>query len=753
MEQNRRWLYKLNQARLKYLELKEEQCARERLGLLFGVLLAVGELIFAIYLISANFSVYADSFYPSKDILYCEYVPETSITINSAPIQTDKFKYTQSKISGYSSSWATSHDIFDIADIRVGKVKRFADVATKVVVPPNSIVDFGFFNYNFSGHNINTFEKVVFLSQDKNPSGMDITRVLDVQEYKTGSVGFDFYGVERVRRGKYLSYLKQETIANSSRSNPPKGKILGSYTVKQPLLIKNASIECNFNELGEVEAVSRVVLFNRSEYDLQNILINKEYTYSLSAGETREIVFTKNFGQIYEEELLFKAIEVYDPNEHKECSVYGSNDGDTTDAKTRSILVRRGDSGASANWSAWQPGFSTVPEGKNFCVTQTDYWLYSDDLTCKLPNRCNLELKHEVELANILPSAEFYFDVKIKNLGYGRRDDSIFINVPKYFEYKLENTEYKVAEDGVIRINVGDMPTYTERSVKLYIRVPSKLSLEEAKSTKLFAKYLDCEGELDIAFSLNTELKSALNEDIDCDDLNKNGYFDLMHKISLLGDYTVKSIDIAPQFKTIDDAAIDVAIISSPQDYLLKNESVENGSIEEIQPEFKRSNTYWNISRLKLEGNLKPDEYNFIWRVYLNEKRKVAVRLKLCINGVSLCNEIYKEYVCKERPPLFDLDIEPSVTVLEPIRESTDFERESSTYIGKEKGNVSVNENYNFGRTKVLGASEKLHRFEDTGAALDVLYNIEMRKLMIFSVLALLLSAGTISYFGHKWSI
>jgi hypothetical protein len=119
-------------------------------------------LVFTTILLSS--SVSADPFYPSWNIYACKFAHTTGIQFSSPG---KGVTYNSSDLSGEANSYIETHRFTDVANPLLN-IKRYAGIADKVSVPPNTKIDIGLC-WNYTGHNVYVDKISLFLSRP-NPS-------------------------------------------------------------------------------------------------------------------------------------------------------------------------------------------------------------------------------------------------------------------------------------------------------------------------------------------------------------------------------------------------------------------------------------------------------------------------------------------------------------------------------------------------------------------------------------------------------
>ncbi|MBN1618789.1 hypothetical protein JW887_05625 [Candidatus Dojkabacteria bacterium] len=384
--------------------------------------------------------VRADAFYPRGDTMNCEFAQTISVSYRNLPVPSrsaGSMYYDSSLIHGESDGFVGSHDFFDVGTVLYPSARRYLGVADAVQVPPNSNIDFGYFYFNYSSHQIDVGKSNIFVSR-ADPSSGDLTRLgADVVNV---SVAFLFNGSMITRGGKAHVMETIGNFAPSSYSYPPVGRTIYSFSTIQPLKIVHRSVVPEFNDSGELILEFSSTLFNYSSYTLNNIEVTDQlpdgsiHTQVVSIGPKDRIslYYDLNMGLDYPLDMTISPLIVKDPNFHKESVSLAASTNMSTNPESRSIISLRGDYGAPSTWVANQTDFVAVGSGDFISVTLIPYELRSMAIDLHLAPDLSVEKfvsdsDETMVESTTSNSGEFIrYDIIVKN--NGARAENIDVN-------------------------------------------------------------------------------------------------------------------------------------------------------------------------------------------------------------------------------------------------------------------------------------------------------------------------------------
>jgi hypothetical protein len=333
---------------------------------------------------------YADSFYPSGDSMNCEFAHSSTISIGSLPQNSDtadSIQFDSSKIKGELPGYIQSHSMLNIAELRYPNARRYLGVADRISVPPRTNIEFGFFYFNYSNHAIFTAEKRMFLNS---PQG-NLTNLLTHTGYNA-FLTFNLAGNILRRDGFTVSNNSTATLPVSSWSNPPKGSLLASNIVADPLDIQLQEVKYHFSDLKELVLDYAISVRNISVYQLNNIEFKYSYngtnhieTKNYTPLETYEYKFSINIGRQYAKTISLGYFTLTNPNSQTECAVSGVPMGViSSNPNSRMTFIARNDSNSPTGWFAFQEDFAFQPEGAAMCIERIPYKRNSLNMSVEL---------------------------------------------------------------------------------------------------------------------------------------------------------------------------------------------------------------------------------------------------------------------------------------------------------------------------------------------------------------------------------
>ncbi|MCX8035030.1 MAG: hypothetical protein N3A71_01960 [Candidatus Dojkabacteria bacterium] len=369
----------------------------------------------------------ADEFYINGGLADdCHVGFTTSISYGALPAQSTGsggITYDAAHIRGASGNGYPEATRFapDLGTLLYPNARRYPDIATEIVVPPNSRVDIGFYDHNYSGHNTWLYDAYLFLSRTDTNAG-DLGRLGAGGNY--GTLSWRETSGTKNRSGRYatlpLNY-NALTDSNPNYSNQT-GRTIYSFTTIQPIIVQGRNVTPEFTGGGNMRLRYDLTVRNQSAYSLPNVSVSQNLpngqtfssTYNFAPSETKVITYFADMGTSYPTQIISAQAEIYDPNFHKEtASVSASGE--------RGIIVRRGDAGAPANWSANQPDY--IASGDYISVTLIPYRTYSQQNTTTVPpqlsviKRVSDSNESNVQTNTVEPNEDFTYTISVSNAG------------------------------------------------------------------------------------------------------------------------------------------------------------------------------------------------------------------------------------------------------------------------------------------------------------------------------------------------
>ncbi len=410
-------------------------------------------------------TVSADNFYPSGDGSYCEFAQTVAISYSDLPLNGERGVYYDVRgIDGVSGNYFTTHDFFDVGEVRYPDARRFNGVADHVAVPPNARVNIGMFGFNYSGHPVTLLSGKLFLSLN-NPEEGNLNRLgaagsFVVERYK-------FRGVEVERRGFAVDTGSLGEWGVSSWLSPPRGRHLYSFEVLQPLFIDDRIVETLW-EGEELILHSQLIVSNVSDYHLVNIYIEdelldgvtfKEYA-DFAPGETKSFTYKQKLGADYPLDFVVSSARVVERQSRLEVAAKGADSGFTLDPDSKSLITVRDDSNSSDDWTGRQGDFAAIPAGNFLSVELLPYELRSKEARISLKPAFVFDKKvacgsggELAELAQCRCGDTVKFNISVENKG-ARVENVRIVD-------KLDADIWELVDIGPFHWNENDQLEYT----------------------------------------------------------------------------------------------------------------------------------------------------------------------------------------------------------------------------------------------------------------------------------------------------
>lgn len=313
------------------------------------------------YTILFSSSVSADPFYPSWNIYSCKFAHTTAIQYSTPG---KGVIYNPSDLNGETNSYIETHRFTDVANPYYPNAKRFAGIADKVSVPPNTKVDIGSYVWNYTGHNVYVDKISLFMSRP-NPSDGDLTRLGAVAS--EGTTCWNSGGNNTCRTGKKIDANISTTYAYHENAL---GRILYSFETIQPIKISNVRVIPEYLENdGGMRYRYEVTLQNVSSYDICGLRLS----HKVASGNTIELggcVFANSsfkhiyhsnyFASSYPRTISHNTVTLSDPNRHNEI-VSIPNSASFESPEETNAVVYRDDQDQSSPSQAYgtQPGWGS----------------------------------------------------------------------------------------------------------------------------------------------------------------------------------------------------------------------------------------------------------------------------------------------------------------------------------------------------------------------------------------------------------
>ncbi len=382
--------------------------------------------ISGVYGLIATQPVYADSFYPSGNVGGCRVATVVGVQYNS--LGGNGVNWNSSHVEGVSGNWVQSHRFTEVADITYPDAHRYPYIADKVAVPPNTRIEIGSWSYSYADHGVN-IDAIHFFTSRVNPSEGDLTKLGAGGTY--GTIGMNGFPA---RSGKYittgsLGYFPDRTDMN--------GQVMYSFETIQPMQVQSFTATPQWN--GDNLTVQyNLQLRNISTYNLSAIRVRDvmpsgavyDQTHNFSAGQTRTITYSENWGTNYPTSIVNDPATIWDNNWHEETqSAVQPSIVTFDDPAIRPGVVMRDDLGAPANWNAGQPVWGQI-ERPPVIVTLIPYWFNSGQVRLDVPPNLTVSKtvsdndETNVESNDTRPNEEITYDIEVRNIG-GRADNVV----------------------------------------------------------------------------------------------------------------------------------------------------------------------------------------------------------------------------------------------------------------------------------------------------------------------------------------
>ncbi len=436
-------------------------------------------ILIGIPLLTSN-EVKADNFYISDgDAEECHVGVTTSISYGLLPTQQkglNGITFNPDQVQGIGKDRYAEETKFapDLGTLAYPNARRYPDIATSVSVPPNSRIDIGFYDHNYSGHNTWIYDAYLFLSR-QNPNNGDLGKL--GAGGAQGTVAWKEGEENKSRSGRLLTVpvnyeaLIDENPANSSQN----GRTIYSFTTIQPIIVESRTITPEFLENGNLRLKYDLKISNKSQYNLPNILVTQllpnaqtfTESFNFNPLETKVITYFAEMGRDYDNQINSAAAEIYDPNFHTETASIGDSD-------ERAVIIRRGDSGAPQDWSANQPDY--VAPGDYLGVTLIPYTTYSDKDITIVPPKLSVSKKVSdsnelnVKSNTVEPNEQFSYTIEVKNTGGTARNVQVIDDYDQADLTIISTDPIGIDNGETISWNLGDMANGEIRTLNIIVK-------------------------------------------------------------------------------------------------------------------------------------------------------------------------------------------------------------------------------------------------------------------------------------------
>jgi len=272
--------------------------------------------------------------------------------------------YNPTDLSGATNSYIETHRFTDVANPYYPNAKRYAGIADKVSVPPNTKVDIGSYAWNFTGHNVYVDKMSLYLSRPDSSLG-DLTRLGAIGS--EGTTCWNSSGRNICRSGKKVDVNISSTYGNYGNDY---GKILYSFETIQPIKISNTRVIPEYKlDDGGMRYRYEVTLQNVSNYDICGLSLK----HTVASGNTIELggcvfanlsfkhIYHSNyFTSSYPRTISHNTVTVSDPNRHTEIVSIPNSTSFESPEETNSVVYRDDQDQSSPSQAfGTQPGWGS----------------------------------------------------------------------------------------------------------------------------------------------------------------------------------------------------------------------------------------------------------------------------------------------------------------------------------------------------------------------------------------------------------
>lgn len=447
-----------------------------------GMLAMCGIVIVAVFIGQGNV-VLADSFYPGGDAGSCDFAYTESLSIGYLPAQgvgeSGGIAYSGTLVTGEREGFVGGKTFNDLAEVRYPNSRRYMGVADSVSVPPRARVDVGFYTNNYSGHGI--LLKNGFLYTSSNDGSGSYMRLGATGIYKESS--YLINGVNVVRKGYGVDVPVEGYYQSHSLNYPPKGKVVYSFEVAQPIVFDKPVLTEIYSETGMLQLHVSQRVSNNSEVELDIKYVHNEFEQNARLSAHGEFTFEHNvfLGSPYslEGSLGFSTVSVL--TSVKECIASGGVSNVNYSPDARSLVVLRDDFGAPLSWGGSQVDFPFVPSGATLCITRIPFQINSDDLVYKIEPRfvleANLSDLDEKATKSIKTDegSEFEINIKVGNVGANASGVGLSFNLDTGYSVLRSSCELVSDEYGINYWEIGQLNHGETVECRVVVRAPAPL--------------------------------------------------------------------------------------------------------------------------------------------------------------------------------------------------------------------------------------------------------------------------------------
>lgn len=370
--------------------------------------------------------VKADEFYNTGgNVWECNAASVVGVQYNS--IGGNGVQWNAGQVSGVSGSWIQNRSLLDVADITYPDAHKYPGMADEVAVPPNTRVEFGYWVYDYTWHDV-FVDRLEFFVSRPNPADGDLTRL------GSGSDGYANINANGLgtRGGKRIIANRDEWYGVRSAGG---GRVFYSFDTIQPIQAQSFTASPTWS--GQNLTVTyTLVVRNVSTYNVGNIRIRDvmpsgavyDQTHSFNAGQTRTFTWSENWGTTYPETITNDGVRIWDNNTYSESPTQTrSSINDWGNPADRPAAMFRSDSNAPSGWSANQPVWGQT-ERPPITVRIIPYWFDYGTSNLNLPpNVVTTKTVTDSDETNVENNSagnreDLTYTVEVRNIG-GRTTD------------------------------------------------------------------------------------------------------------------------------------------------------------------------------------------------------------------------------------------------------------------------------------------------------------------------------------------
>lgn len=365
--------------------------------------------------------VHADNFYSSGgNVWECNVAGVVGVQYNS--LGGGGVNWNSGQVTGVSGSWIQNRNLLDVADITYPNAHKYPGLADEVAVPPNTRVEFGYWVYDYTWHDV-FVDRLEFFVSRPNPDDGDLTR-LGSRSDGYANIGANGLGT---RGGKRIISDRNEWFGVRETSG---GRIFYSFDTIQPIQAQSFNASHSWSG-SNLTVTYTLVVRNVSSYNVGNIRIRDvmpsgavyDQTHSFSAGQTRTFTWSENWGTSYPDSIVNDGVRIWDNNTYSESPTQTrSSINDLGNPADRPAALFRNDSNSPSGWSANQPIWGQT-ERPPITVRIIPYWFDYGSTDIDLPaNVITTKTVTDSDETNVENNSagnreELTYNIEVRNIG------------------------------------------------------------------------------------------------------------------------------------------------------------------------------------------------------------------------------------------------------------------------------------------------------------------------------------------------